>query len=161
MASFKKHHSMPRQAKPLAARLENLIRKTSGCWFLRLKTKKSGYTQIRVNRRSRPGHVVVYEHFVGPVPSGLVLDHTCRVQCCVRPSHLDPVTQRVNVLRSRNHVALLAIATHCTNGHPFDDKNTYHRPSGGRACKTCSLASGRKNYSPEARHTKYLRVRKH
>jgi len=31
--------------------------------------------------------------------SGLVLDHECNVRECRRPSHLDPVTQQVNVQR--------------------------------------------------------------
>lgn len=28
-------------------------------------------------------------------------------------------------------------ATHCINGHAFDEANTYWRPTGGRACKAC------------------------
>lgn len=28
-------------------------------------------------------------------------------------------------------------ATHCVNGHEFDEANTYWRPTGGRSCKAC------------------------
>jgi len=27
--------------------------------------------------------------------------------------------------------------THCPKGHPFDEVNTHHRPTGGRGCKPC------------------------
>lgn len=42
--------------------------------------------------------------------------------------------------------------THCVNGHPFTDENTYARPDGYRACKKCNLEA-QKRYAeqkPEA-----------
>lgn len=44
-------------------------------------------------------HRFAYELLVGPIPPGLTLDHLCRNRGCVNPDHLQPVTQRVNVLR--------------------------------------------------------------
>lgn len=32
-----------------------------------------------------------------------------------------------------------AAKTHCKMGHPFDEKNTYFRPDGGRACRACHV----------------------
>src|SRR5688572_27787913 len=57
-----------------------------------------------------------------PVAKGLVLDHLCRVRHCVRRTHLEPVTQRVNSSRT--------LRTACINGHPYDDANTYRDPKG-------------------------------
>ncbi len=34
--------------------------------------------------------------------------------------------------------------THCPAGHPYDEENTYHRPTGGRVCRTCARTNKRK-----------------
>jgi hypothetical protein len=36
----------------------------------------------------RGAHRVSYEHYVGPIPKGLEIDHLCRVRHCVNPAHL-------------------------------------------------------------------------
>jgi hypothetical protein len=78
-------------------------------------------------------HRVAYIAAVGPIPAGMELDHLCRNRGCVNPEHLEPVTHYENMRRSR-----LAARTHCVNGHPFDDQNTYWRPHRqGRGCKAC------------------------
>lgn len=51
--------------------------------------------------KPRRAHIVFWERENGPVPDGLELDHLCRNPPCVRTSHLEPVTQRENVYRSR------------------------------------------------------------
>lgn len=88
------------------------------------------YAQVQAHR-------FAYRLLVGPVPDGLVMDHLCRNKLCVRPLHLDPVTQRVNVQRGDAAVAHAA----CGRGHPFDAENTYIAPNGIRACKTCRRAA--------------------
>lgn len=40
-----------------------------------------------------------YEYFVGPIPTGLTIDHLCRNKACVNPTHLEAVPQSVNVNR--------------------------------------------------------------
>lgn len=42
----------------------------------------------------------VYEVLVGPIPSGMVLDHLCGNPFCYNPAHLDPVTQGTNARRA-------------------------------------------------------------
>lgn len=42
----------------------------------------------RPEKRPSPAHRVSYEHFVGPIPPGLELDHLCRNPPCVNPTHL-------------------------------------------------------------------------
>jgi len=37
---------------------------------------------------------------VGPIPDGLHLDHLCANPPCVRPDHLEPVTQAENNRRA-------------------------------------------------------------
>lgn len=67
---------------------------------------RRGYGVISVGslidntKRSRLVHRLMYEHYVGPVPDGLVLDHLCRQTDCCEVSHLEPVTQSENMLRA-------------------------------------------------------------
>lgn len=44
-------------------------------------------------------HRWAYEHFVGPIPVGLVIDHLCMEKTCVNPAHMEPVTIGENVRR--------------------------------------------------------------
>jgi hypothetical protein len=96
-------------------------------------------------------HRVVYTLLVGPIPEGFTLDHTCHNadstcpggwgcphrRCC-NPAHLEPVTHQENILRGEGEAARHSRQTHCVNGHPFDEANTYVRPRGtGRDCRTC------------------------
>lgn len=72
------------------------------CWLWTAAIDKTtGYGKFHAGegRRIANAHRWSYEHFVGPVPAGLDLDHLCRVRHCVRPDHLEPVTRRVNLLR--------------------------------------------------------------
>lgn len=109
-----------------------------------------GYGQIRVGsradgtRRLAYAHVVAYEHFVGPVPEGLELDHTCRVRNCVAPRHLEAVTHRENMGRSPiSPGAHNAAKAACKRGHPFDEANTRIRSDASRACRTCERERAR------------------
>ena len=91
---------MPRDTSP-AARLEPWIWRcpASGCWIWVAQTNRNGYGRHKVRGQLRMAHRSSYEAHVGPIPPGLVLDHRCRVRCCVNPHHLDPVTVRENTLR--------------------------------------------------------------
>lgn len=77
----------------------------------------------------------------------MTLDHLCRNRACVRRSHLQPVTNKENVLRGESILAENARKTHCKNGHELTPENTYMRKrmQGGRMCKLCSAESGRRN----------------
>jgi hypothetical protein len=70
------------------------------------------------------------------VPTGLHLDHLCGNRSCVRPDHLEPVTQRENTLRGGSFSAVNAKKTHCIRGHEFAGENLGAR-SDGRACLRC------------------------
>jgi hypothetical protein len=108
----------------------------TGCWNWSGSLRK-GYGRIRIGDRRPPSHIAVYELLVGPIPEGLQIDHLCRNRACCNPAHLEPVTQRTNVLRGEAPTAVNAHKTHCVNGHEYDLINTYFRPSGGRDCRAC------------------------
>src|SRR3970040_597494 len=48
------------------------------------------YGRFRVGPRFLQAHRVSFEALAGTIPTGLTLDHLCRVTPCVRPSHLEP-----------------------------------------------------------------------
>lgn len=105
----------------------------SGCW-LWSGTCAQGYGKLYVPkaRVSLQAHRITYELLVGRVPEGLVLDHLCRVTACVNPDHLEPVTNRENILRGTGWSARHARATHCVEGHEFT-----HLKNGRRRCRLC------------------------
>lgn len=63
-----------------------------GCWFWTGRTDGYGYGTIQhtVNgvRSHYVAHRLSYELHVGPVPSGLLVRHTCDTPPCCQPKHL-------------------------------------------------------------------------
>jgi len=110
------------------------------CWPWIAGCDDKGYGQFRVEEKIRKAYAVIYELMVGPVPSGLELDHLCRNRLCVNPNHLEAVTHQQNLLRSPTAIcAVNARKTHCVRGHAFDEANTIRRGTTRecRACKAC------------------------
>lgn len=112
----------------------------SGCWIWPSPRRAQGYSQMPagVSAKSRLGHRWSYEHFVGPIPAGLTIDHLCRNQACVNPLHMEPVSRSENVMRGVSPPALNSKRTHCKRGHEFTPDNTIVS-SGGRhrRCREC------------------------
>jgi hypothetical protein len=113
-----------------------------GCWLWSGSLYKDGYGRVTLpgSPRHIRAHRAVYEAHHGPIQAGLVLDHLCRVRCCVNPAHLEPVTVRENTLRGVGPASRRAKVTHCPAGHPYSDGNVYApRANGtGRACRICT-----------------------
>ncbi len=112
----------------------------TGCWLWTGHIGRNGYGVIGIGgRKLAKAHRFAYERFIGPIPDGMQLDHLCRVRHCVNPTHLEPVSNRENVIRG-NEARPRALA--CKRGHLFTPKNTYVNPSSGRReCKACRVAA--------------------
>jgi len=127
--------------------LRRVVIDANGCWIWQGAKTPKGYGHIRINRISRRVHRLAYQGWVGEIPAGLVLDHTCKVRACANPAHLEPVTIAENTYRGENQVAINARKTECVHGHPFDLLNTRVRvrPDGSvtRDCRTCDQIHGR------------------
>lgn len=108
---------------------------TEGCWIWTAYKDRDGYGLSNrpkvMGRGSNRAHRIAYEIEHGSIPPGH-LDHLCRNRACVRPSHLEPVTAKVNAERG-----MKAQQTHCKRGHEFNEQNTYQKPNGTRACRRC------------------------
>jgi hypothetical protein len=91
----------------LTERLWQKIRRTpDGCWeWTGAMSRATGYGKATMNGRSDGAHRIMYELIVGPIPTGLDLDHLCRNRICVNPAHLEPVTRSENVRRGIGGVA--------------------------------------------------------
>lgn len=112
----------------------------NGCWIWTGTLNNMGYAEIKVNRRNKFAHRVLYEAEIGPIPEGLELDHLCRTPSCINPSHLEPVTHAENMRRGT--IASKArdrqkSKTHCPNGHEYTDANTLVYHTDWRQCKQC------------------------
>lgn len=117
------------------------------CWEWRGYVMPEGYGQAQdANGRITTAHRIAYELAKGSLPPGIVPDHLCRHRWCVRPSHLEAVTEQVNILRGVGPTAQHAQQTQCVNGHPFDSANTYYRKDrpGGRDCRACKRQRDRR-----------------
>lgn len=130
---------------PLRIRLlSQLVIDPSGCLLWTGPTDKDGYGRVWLGRRMRPVHRVMWEMFEGPIPDGLTLDHVkargCTHKNCASIAHLEPVPNKVNVMRGETIPAINARKTHCPQGHPYDEVNTYWR-NGWRACRACHRAT--------------------
>lgn len=116
------------------AHLWSLVQKSpdaDGCWLWTGSLRSDGYGQYG----GRGGaHREAYRHLIGQIPTGLQLDHLCRVILCVNPSHLEPVTRAENMRRSA------ALRTHCPHGHEWTEQNTaYQAATGARRCRACTV----------------------
>lgn len=119
----------------------------SGCWLWYASINNGGYGYFKYRGRSRGAHVVSYEHSHGPIPTSLVIDHLCRVRCCVNPDHLEAVTFKENLRRGHN---CNAAKTNCIRGHQYSGTNLILR-NGERWCRECKRAEGREYHRKRRR----------
>jgi len=112
----------------------------NGCMRWISHFNNCGYGRFCLAYRQFLAHRFVYRVWVSEIPKGLTLDHLCGHPWCVAPDHLEPVTQRTNILRGIGRAAINAAKTHCKNGHEFNEANTRILRNGGRGCRQCIRA---------------------
>ena len=84
------------------------------CWLWTGSLNNKGYPQVGDDGKTRSAHRVAHELFIGPIPAGLTVDHTCHnddATCpggpsclhrrCVNPAHLEAVTGTENKKRGK------------------------------------------------------------
>lgn len=144
---------------PLHDRFWSKVDKSGDCWLWTAHVNNRGYGMFGMKVDTKPtmrtAHRVAYEMERGPIPSGLEIDHLCRVRICVNPAHLEAVTHHENLMRGTGFAATNAAKTHCVRGHEYTPDNTYDCPSvdGGRQCRACKRVNDAR-YKAKQRSTK-------
>ena len=124
------------------------------CIIWKQSLKETGYGQTFFQGKVTRAHRAAWIKAHGPIPAGLVLDHTCHdpkeceggVTCihraCVNIDHLRLITQQENVMAGRHNIDN---RSHCNQGHPFEG-NIMVRKNGKRECAECNRVRARANY---------------
>ncbi len=135
-------------------RLEKYKRVTlSGCWEWTGAYDEDGYGLMKIAGVMHRLPRVSYEMFIGPIPKGLIVLHSCDNPPCFNPAHLEVGTHKKNRQdafdRGRVTSDAIKIAcskrsknksteTHCRRGHEYTPQNTYITATGARYCYACA-----------------------
>jgi hypothetical protein len=125
--------------------MAKVVKQDDGCWLWTGAKSKNGYGIAWDGTRTLVAHRFAYRHFVGAIPEGLDLDHLCRNRACVNPTHLEPVTRRVNALRGVAPTVLLHKAGMCKRGHLMTPENTYYWRGKPKSCRICTKANSKRS----------------
>lgn len=130
------------------------------CWEWTAGTDRDGYGKFAIGLGGHEqihtrAHRFAYESFVGPIPDGYVVMHTCDNPPCVNPAHLrigTPLDNNDDKVAKGRHARVWGTPlrrsrqTECVHGHPYDDENTYVDAKGHRSCRTCRREQSRRSY---------------
>jgi hypothetical protein len=128
------------------------------CWQWAGSVNNWGYGRMNWDGAAIQAHRRIYELTYGPIPEGMVIDHTCHNgsgcpggptcphRSCVNPAHLELVTNKVNTQRGQAPSTVIAASGRCKNGHPFD--RIEQRDGRTRQyCSTCRREISRRYYT--------------
>ena len=133
------------------------ILKPGTCWPH--GRKGPGYMFVNLSadgrQKVRRVHQLVAEAFLGVAPTeppGQQVRHLDGTSLNNTSTNLAWGTQSDNELdKARYGVrAKKRRKTHCKNGHPFDEANTFYRKDGSQGCRTCTRERDRRRRPPKS-----------
>jgi hypothetical protein len=120
--------------------------RSGGGRLLRGHPGRKGYWRVKLTRDDGPPvdrcvHKMVAEAFHGPCPPGHQVRHLDGNHLNNRARNLAYGTASRNILDQVEHGRHnMASKTHCPQGHPYNEENTYVFGDGARRCVTCRRA---------------------
>lgn len=151
--------------RPLLERVKDRsVSQPNGCIHWMGHLNANGYGKISVNKTMNLVHRALYQELHGPLPEGMILDHTCHnidLTCkggptcmhrrCVNLEHLEPVSSRENQARSINTTTGRSLIRNtCGRGHEYTPENTYVDRNGWKYCRACRRVQVEEARSGEA-----------
>ena len=135
------------------------VRKTDSCWLWTGALNSRGYGAFGVNGKSVSAHRYSYETYVGPIPEGMVVCHSCDIRNCVNPQHLwvgSTADNNKDMFQKERNGSSTRRQTHCRRGHDFSEYGVYERKRKDdtidRFCRECKrISSEKRRNSPETR----------
>ena len=99
----------------------------------------NGYGQFKIKQVSWRTHRYSYTYYVGEIPEGLLVLHSCDNRPCVLPSHLRLGTHADNIKDTvdRGRWKGSTPRPTCNKGHKRTTENTYTNPQSKRFCRVC------------------------
>jgi len=81
---------------------QHILVSPNGCWLWQVNINRNGYGRCYAEGKRHMIHIFIYKLLKGRYQDGLLLDHVyCDHRNCCNPTHLSPVTPKVNVHRGK------------------------------------------------------------
>jgi hypothetical protein len=74
--------------KTIEEQLLNGTKEDNGCLIWTGVINNAGYGRISIKKKIYSVHRIAYETWVGPIPEGMFVCHTCDNRKCCKPTHL-------------------------------------------------------------------------
>ncbi len=133
-------------------RFWNNVTKTDSCW----NWNNTNY--FRIEKLPFFPSRFSYEITNGKIAEGLKVYHNCNNPKCVKPSHLESLTQKELVLRGNGAPAINKKKSCCIRGHLLTGDNLYLSKNNSRECKICKKARSLKYYKKNHPLSKKIQV---
>lgn len=131
----------------------NSARYEGECLILYRLLHHTGYGYVSIDGQKYAAHRIIKSVSMGRNYLGLVTDHLCKNKACIRVSHLEVVTQGVNISRgtaAQRGAESKRKTTTCRRGHEYDHSYTYKNGYVLRVCNACNrLRRKMKRIDPE------------
>ena len=81
---------------------QHIIVDENSCWLWQVNINRNGYGRIYAEGKRSMAHIFIYKLLKGGYRKDLKLDHVyCIHRNCCNPTHLSPVTSKVNAHRGK------------------------------------------------------------